>query len=94
MLEARRRTGDELELWGAATLADAHVLHAALLDTMDVPGTVTLDLFGLEDLDFAGMQILAAFVRSRGRERVAFTGCPEALQQRIRLAGLESWIPA
>lgn len=92
MLDVRRCSESRIELWGEADLTSAQALHAALLEVLDAPGTVTLDLFGLEEIELATLQILVAFVKARGRDRVTIAGCPETLARRIRLAGLSEWI--
>ena len=94
MLEIGRKSETEISLWGEANLASAQELHSALAELLDAPGVTTIDLAGLTEIDLAGLQILAAFVMARGRERVAFSGWTEPVRRHVRLSGFDEWLPA
>jgi anti-anti-sigma factor len=93
MLNVQRRSSAEIGFSGEADLANAEAFRRALLEVIDAPGEIRLCFADLNEMDTAGLQILLAFARARGREGVRILECPETLRRRIRLAGLATWIP-
>jgi ABC-type transporter Mla MlaB component len=91
MLEVRREAGTRASLHGPLTAGSAKELKAGLLALVGVPEVVDLDLSGVTEVDFAGVQVVVAFARSRGSRGVRAAGCPERVLARLRMAGLAGW---
>ena len=74
----------------SCTLREAVAVKAALLPQLDVTCAVTLDVAGIERIDTAALQVLAAFVRVR-RQRgaaVEWRGINRTLAGAAGLLGL------
>ena len=91
-LEVSQASDDAVALKGDLTMHEASELHEKLRPLLDVDGVVSIDLSQAEEVDLAGLQVLVALVRHRGRDRVVFSGNSEELDRRVRLAGLSDWI--
>ncbi len=91
-LEVTRRSDEAVALAGEVTVHDAAALRDGLLPLLDVGEPITIDLSEVRELDLAGLQVLVALVRHRGRDRVVFAGCPEELRRRVQLVGLSDWL--
>lgn len=89
-LEVNPAGQDTVALSGSATLHHAPVLYEALAPLVEAPGTVTIDLSQVDDLDLAGLQVLLALVRERGRDRVVLSGCPAPIARMLDRLGLSS----
>jgi phospholipid transport system transporter-binding protein len=77
-------------LQSSCTVRDSVALRQALLDLIDDPLPVTLDVRAVERVDTAAMQVLCAFVRDRaaaGRV-VSWLGGPESFVEAVSLLGM------
>lgn len=83
-----------LTLAAECTVAEADALKADLLHLLDDSRAVTLDVTGLQRIDTAGLQLLAAFVRDRrtAGHRVEWQGRAPALETAAGLLGLRSML--
>jgi ABC-type transporter Mla MlaB component len=77
---------------GSTSLRDVTAFQAVLAERLDDSGTVQIDASGVERIDTATLQLLAAFVRDlRGDARlVEWTGCSAALRRAAHALGLTS----
>jgi phospholipid transport system transporter-binding protein len=81
-----------LPLAAECTAAEADSLKTALVELLDEPRPVTLEVGSLQRIDTAGLQLLAAFVRDRrtaGRP-VGWRGRAAALDAAAGLLGLRT----
>jgi phospholipid transport system transporter-binding protein len=81
-----------LALAAECTAAEADALKTALVELLDEPRPVTLEVGSLQRIDTAGLQLLAAFVRDRrtaGRP-VGWGGRAAALDAAAGLLGLRT----
>lgn len=79
-------------LAGECTVAGVAALKAGLGRLVREPRSVALDIAGLERIDTAGVQVIAAFLRDR-RERglgVTWLGTSATLSPAVQLLGLAS----
>jgi ABC-type transporter Mla MlaB component len=77
---------------GSTSLRDVNAFQAVLAERLDDSGTVQIDASGVERIDTATLQLLAAFVRDlRGDARlVEWTACSAALRRAAHALGLTS----
>lgn len=75
-------------------LAETSALKQALAPLLALEEAVTLDVGGIERIDTAGMQLLAAFVRERraAARAVCLAGRSGALAEAASLLGLSALI--
>ncbi|HET9391481.1 MAG TPA: STAS domain-containing protein [Steroidobacteraceae bacterium] len=89
---SRAATGREgpFTLGGECTVSEAAELKSRLGRLIRVRRPVTLDIGGVERIDTAAMQIIAAFVRDRATQGlvVQWQGSSGALSSAARLLGL------
>src|ERR1700730_16583000 len=77
---------------GSTTLRDVTALQAELAERLDDSGTVQIDASGVQRIDTATLQLLAAFGRDvRADARlVEWTECSAALRRAAHALGLTS----
>jgi len=77
---------------GSTSLRDVTAFQAELAERLDDSGTVQIDASGVERIDTATLQLLAAFVRDlRGDARlVEWVDCSAALRRAAQALGLTS----
>ena len=84
----------ELALNADCTLAEAEPLKSSLIGLLDEPQTVTLDAGGVQRIDTAALQLLAAFVRDRrllGHD-TRWRGTERTLEPAARLLGMDGML--
>jgi anti-anti-sigma regulatory factor len=80
-----------VRLAGDATIGCARDLHDGLAHLVLPPsGTVVVKVDELEALDVAGAQVLIAFRRAVGPERVVFEGWPKPIADVLAVTGMAS----
>lgn len=92
--KAARPAASALTLAAECTVADADALQSALAQRLEQPAAVIVDVSGLQRIDTAGLQLLAAFVRDRrtaGRA-VEWRGRAAALDTAAGLLGLSDML--
>lgn len=92
MFEVSGSAPAELTLAGEANIHTARELYRALRGVLDRDEPVTLDLGGLTEVDLAGLQVLLAFARVRGPDRVLWRACPPWFRRRVQVTGLGGWL--
>jgi phospholipid transport system transporter-binding protein len=67
-------------------------LQSELAERLDESGAVQIDATGVDRVDTAGLQLLAAFVRELRAEMraVEWVGCSDALRKAAAALGLET----
>jgi anti-anti-sigma regulatory factor len=77
---------------GSMSLRDVTAFQAELAERLDDSGTVLINASGVERIDTATLQLLAAFVRDlRADARVVeWTECSAALRRAAHVLGLTS----
>ncbi len=72
------------------TIAEVAECYERLLERLQQGGEIVIDGSPVEQIDGAGLQLLAAFVREGAESvgRVSWTGCSEALREGARTLGL------
>lgn len=87
----RQRAEGEIQrlvLAGEATVGSAAELHRQLCQ-MPPCDEIEVDLSGLEALDVTGTQVLVAWRRHLGADRVRFLACPASIADFLRGCGLD-----
>jgi len=85
-----KRTGSTLVISGELKIQFLEELKHELEELVRAEGQVRIDLGGVSELDMAGLQLLAAFVRSRAeRGPVVLGPVSDAFRHAVRLSGLE-----
>jgi phospholipid transport system transporter-binding protein len=98
VVESRNAAAASAEAWLAlaadCTVAEADSLKAGLMRVLGDPRAVTLDVSGLQRIDTAALQLLAAFVRDRrtAGQRIEWRGRAPALDAAAGLLGLRSML--
>ncbi len=67
--------GDKLDFGDSLTIADAAEWHQRLTDALKSSGALSFDGSDVEQVDGAGIQLLAAFVKEAATLYVAFEWC-------------------
>ena len=77
-------------LQSSCTVRDSVALREQLLQLIDDPQPVTLDLRAVERVDTAAMQVLCAFARDRSAagHPVNWLGAPETFVEAVSLLGM------
>ena len=78
------------ELEGSLTIAEVGCVYACLNELLDSDGDILLDAAKLDQVDGAGIQLLAAFaLEISNRKRVlSWSGATEELTKSARMVGL------
>jgi anti-anti-sigma regulatory factor len=77
-----------LQLRGRVNVHTVLHLHELLEARLADPEPVHIEVSALEEIDTAGLQLIAAFVLTRGRPRTTVTGWSEQLRAHLEIAGL------
>jgi ABC-type transporter Mla MlaB component len=77
-------------LLAECTVRNAMALRTSLLDSLDAPGSVDVEVGAVERVDTACLQLLLAFVRERSQHgrSTAWRGRSDVLEQATTLLGL------
>lgn len=93
MLKASLK-GNRLSVSGELKVQHLDEIRPALLEALDLPQDVVLDVSRVAEVDTAGLQLVLSFLRTRQEGSARLEGLTPSFDRALQLTGLEPFFQA